>query len=296
MFSLTGTFVAVEGDESFQHESLSVMEKNLVTGEEIVRDFDSSDFDGLSLNNIESNQNIFSCGEESISTYAIIGSDDRQVVEDTTNWPYSAVAYIAIDWPGLKDSTRGTAWMISKNVAVTAAHNLYDPSEGVWAKGVDVHPGKDGAGIFNEPFGSYSSKVIGVSTEWKNDGSIDYDWGIIVLDEDCSNDVGFLDYFCVDEGSLTNDSITVLGYPSINNVLKKYNQYMSNGRIVHEGAYRFYYDADTSAGTSGGPVFDDNYRVIGIHVYSHDEDNRNSAVRITGIMGAYFYSTVIEYA
>ena len=61
-----------------------------------------------------------------ISTDQYIGTDDRQVVTDTTQSPNSAIAYLIAN-----GSNSGTAYMLSKNVAITAAHCVFKQSTNI---------------------------------------------------------------------------------------------------------------------------------------------------------------------
>ncbi|MBQ9778994.1 MAG: hypothetical protein IJW22_08755, partial [Clostridia bacterium] len=75
---------------------------------------------------------------------AIIGNDGRTPVNNTQMMPYSAIACIRIDFT-VADDGWGTAFLISPNVAMTAAHNLFEQGcshkSGEWATRVEVYPG-----------------------------------------------------------------------------------------------------------------------------------------------------------
>ena len=293
VFSVTGTFVAVEGgEEQYPQESFSVVEKNLITGEEATKTFEMNEIEEALIDNEVINQ-LPDFGEEMIMPYGIIGDDERQIVEDTTAWPHSAVAYIRIDWPGLRSTTRGTAWLISDNVAVTAGHNLYDPYDDVWASGVYIYPGKDGFGISNDPFGATYAESAGVSLGWSDSGSGIYDWGLIILKEKCDEDIEFLDYVVFSQENEVNDVVRILGYPSINKLLPKYKQYESYGKITSINEYLITHNADTSGGNSGSPVLDGNNKAIAIHTGGDNGDGEgNTAIKISEEMCYYFNNTI----
>ncbi len=297
VFSVTGTFVAVEGgDEQYQQEMFSLVEKNLITGEETTRTFDANEIEESLIGNEMINQ-FPNSGEGMITPYGIIGDDDMQIVEDTTLLPYSAIAFISVDWPGLKDSTRGTAFMISKNVAVTAGHNLYDEEYEVWANSVTVYPGKNGFGLNTNPFGSLSSYTISVSNEWKDNAEINYDWGLIVLDGEFGSDVDFLNYFTFPyDNSAMNMPITICGYPNTESVLTGYNQHISTGTISDLRPNIFFHNADTLPGSSGAPVLNAGGIVIGIHVDAHTDNLINYGLKISNLMIYYFSDTVSRYS
>lgn len=90
------------------------------------------------------------CGNVA-STFKLIGDDERVRINNTSVFPYSTVAYMNITFPN-GSVQAGTAFMIYKNVALTAGHCLYNSSKGGWATSVTIYPGKNGPN--NNPFGS----------------------------------------------------------------------------------------------------------------------------------------------
>lgn len=296
VFSITGTFVAVEGGEDqYQQESFSVVEKNLITGEETTKNYDASNYEYLLEDFYQINQfnDISNFRNDVVSPCDIIGDNNMQIVEDTTNWPYSAVAFIVVDWPGLFPSTRGTAFMISENVAATAAHNLYDSEHNVWAESVTVYPGKDG--LISNPFGSLESYSISVSDDWVERGDRNYDWGVIALDGYFSViDVGFFNITTFPDYTEINTPITVCGYPNTGSLLNGFNQYISNGVISDIAPLMFLHTADTLASSSGSPILNERDEVIGINVASSSQQG-NIGVKINDEALLYFFIAILNH-
>lgn len=297
VFSVTGTFVAVEGgEEQYQQEAFSVVEKNLITGEETTKIFDDVDIEEL-VDEYKMMDQQPDYSREMITPYNIIGDNDLQLIEDTTDWPYSAVAFISIDWPGLKKSTRGTAFIISPNVAVTAAHNLYDADLNLWAKDVSAFPGMSDSSLIGDLFDSYKARVLGASTDWIERGDDNYDWGVIVLDEEINiSDIGL--YFFVEifpSNPPANMPITVLGYPNTGSLLTNLSQHMSNGVITNVFPNKFLHNADTLHGSSGSPILNEDLEVIGINIANSSPEFGNIGVKIDTNAYIHIYNTVLNY-
>lgn len=244
---------------------------------------------------------------ESFSPNSAIDTEDREKVTDADNMPFSAICYIDITFPN-GETYPATAFMISGDVAMTAAHCLYDPLLGGWATSVRVIPGKSGYGFFNNPFGDANAEEIVVSTQWQqnvpNSSEIpislrDYDWGFIRLDDSIGNDSGYLGIKY--DANFTNKTVTISGYPNpfpegSNN--KNYYQYETNGRIESMGDHRITHKLDTSEGQSGSPIFywdstDQQWLVVGIHVSCSVTENATSSHYHTGV---WFYSQLFSFA
>lgn len=299
VFSVTGTFVAVEGgEEQYQQEAFSVVEKNLITGEETTKTFETNEIEEALIDNEVINQ-LPDFGEEMIMPYGIIGDDERQIVEDTSRLPYSAIAYIKIDWPGITTTGGGTAWLISKNVAVTAAHNLYNPETDKWANGIRIYPGKTGFGLWNDPFESTFAIGFGVSSNWDagEKGNYKYDWGLIILDSPIGEETGVINFRSpILSSEIDNAPIMISGYSDNDSLFYDYKQRKAYGTIIDFTNYELDYTADTEEGGSGSPVLIEDNVAVGIHCYDNSDKGYNYGVRITPEMCNYFNSTISDYA
>ena len=296
VFSVTGTFVAVEGgEEQYPQESFSVVEKNLITGEETIETLDDVNIDEL-LDEYRAVTQRPDFRNEIITPYQIIGDNDMQLIEDTTEWPYSAVAFIKVYWPNA-ETTRGTAFLISSNVAVTAAHNLYNEELDIWATSVVVYPGMSDSDLIGSLLNSYQSSVLAASTDWIERGDDNYDWGAIVLDEEVDiSDVGF--YFVIDFFPAyppINMPITVLGYPNTENLVTNYSQHMSNGIITDISPNIFFHNADILKGSSGSPILNQSSDVIGIIISESVPENGNVGVKMDTNAIVNIYNIVSRY-
>ncbi len=292
---------AENGDNNNQNEdteTLSVAEFNFDTNTENVREFDNVDltaFDGIDLQDM--------LGNNTVSPRSIIGDDDRTEVDDTTEYPYSAIVLLEVKW-GLLSTSYATGFMISDNVAVTAAHALYKKDKG-WPISVKVYPAKDGYGILNNPYGSSRVKKAGVCTQWQEyiDSSSEEnptyskeDWGAVVLKESLGEETGVISIKCPTNNELlaaTNDeTVKVCGYYNTSEILPAYHQYEMNGNISAFTDDYIYYAIDTYDGQSGSPVLNEDNVAIGVHFGNALNDN--VAVRMDENMMYYFNLAVEE--
>ena len=118
---------------------------------------------------------------------SIIGTDDRTQITSTSSWPYSAICHLQMKFPN-GNTYVGSATMYDKNVAVTAGHCLYSEEDGGWATSVLVVPGMNGNSM---PFGSAYATTISVPQGWTQNGSSDYDWGVIKLNTNIGENTGY---------------------------------------------------------------------------------------------------------
>lgn len=263
---------------------MKVVEKNYVSGEVTYKDYSEI----MSNHMISSNAEILE-KEELLMPNVIIGEDNRQIVETTTNFPYSAVLYLEVTFPSGQTGS-GTAWMISDNAAATAAHCLYDPNYGGWATTVKVWPGRNG--YWSTPYGSATQTRIITSEAYVNaDNWIQVggtlkntlhgiDWGLIELNKDLGTDTGVISFAYFSDTTVANRAIRITGYP----LQYQYYQYEMLSSITDYTASTLYFNnIDVTSGQSGSPVMGLGNVAFGIFTdeYVDEVDPKNYGVRIT---------------
>lgn len=259
-------------------KELNFISKNIKTGKTAQKKLDQRSLGFNSLMPKSTNSYIPSYMKQKINSSkiivpnVIIGSDDRERVNNSNLFPYSAIAYIRITFPN-GDVALGTAWMYGPNLAVTAGHCVYDANEGGWATNIEVYPGKDQS---YEPFGSSEVVTESAANGWINNEDSDYDWAALQLDTNIGNSTGYFGAYSTDS-SLTGINVELAGYPG------EYDAQMWTmwNSITDSSTYKVRYTIDTTAGQSGSPVFIDsneNYQVLAIHTDGVDgqynEDTR----------------------
>ena len=202
----------------------------------------------------------------------IIGDDNREEANNTM-FPYSTVAYLEVN--DSKGFTRGTAFMVNDNIALTAAHCVKDRDN------ITIFPGYNNG---KTPFGgAYVTAYItdnrynpNVWTKGTNVNNTDiHDWAILILDRNIGNLTGWL--------GTSSDISGITGFVSYPTDKFKNGfplQVYSPGKVL-EWSYslnKIYFTHDTIVGSSGGPIMginrDGDYYAFGI--CSYHELNNNS--------------------
>jgi V8-like Glu-specific endopeptidase len=221
----------------------------------------------------------------------IIDNDDRKEVPDATLSPWRKIAALIIT---SQNGTQyaGTAWFISQRILITAGHCVFLHDAGDFAKTIEVIPAwHDNI----KPFGSYTATRFQSSNGWVNDRNSDYDYGVIILDEDANSDIGWFAFAAAPDDYLNEKIVNVCGYPHDQG--KWGNQYYHARAITRSSKHKVYYDADSTGGQSGAALWltlGESERVaIGIHTTG--SSTTNSGTRITNPMYENFKNIRNEY-
>ncbi len=203
-------------------------------------------------------------------TYSIIGNDDR----------YGE--YL----PGVVDiyvnGARGTGFVVSDHVIATAAHIVYN-NGGRSISRINFFD-TNGSSILSIT----DAKEVHVPTNYFSSGSTDsnYDYALIYVDEDLSDFTYFNLGYVLDDYS---GSVSVTGFQEDNEKDSKFpnESATGTGSMINVTDYQCEYDADTTSGVSGSPVYVKttsyngavSYTVIAIH--TSGGTNSNFGTRIT---------------
>ena len=162
------TKIASNDFKDKQKEQL--VENDLLTGEETIINIPTvTTFSNLEGNTAAS----FGSAGSDVSTQSVYGKDNRTVISNTTSSPYYGIAYLNVTFTNNK-TYRGTAFMIPKNVMLTAGHNLY--KSGYKVKSIVAYPGRSGDYMPQKVTATkfyLDTKYTGTQSDW--------DYGIIVL-------------------------------------------------------------------------------------------------------------------
>lgn len=194
----------------------------------------------------------------------IFGSDDRVNVK-ASSYPYSAIAYMVVK-AQCGCSWSGTGFMVSKNRMLTAAHCLVCTRHGKWAKNLTLYFGRTSAK-------KYVYKYSGKWYAWAGDTfpnksyRTDWDYACVKLYKNVGDKTGWLKPVWKSKDSeLKSTWITVAGYRD--GKLKA-----AAGTVTPIGSNHLGYTIDTQPGSSGGPVFDADYKVYGINIAENNTNN-----------------------
>lgn len=220
-----------------------------------------------------------------ITTFSIIGDDERYQGKDTTLKPNRWIARTVTYWSD-GSTLPGTAWMYGPSAAVTAAHCIYDESKGGYAEKIAVYPAYNNG---KKPYGSYKAAKVSIIKRYKNEkkekAREKYDIGIIKLSSAVGKKTGYFSIRCNNK-SYKGQSVYIAGYPK-----EKTGLWKMEGKILKYENNKFYYQIDTSDGQSGSPVYygsGSKRYCIGVHTSgtSNRIDGYNSGVKITK---TYYY-------
>ncbi|HYE55704.1 MAG TPA: serine protease [Chitinophagaceae bacterium] len=211
---------------------------------------------------------------------AVLGTDERQQVEETSRYPWRASAALLIT---AADNSQyvGTGWFISPRTLVTAGHCVYIKHSGIprrdgWVKKIQVMPGRNATIL---PFGGLTATEFWTVQGWGEKGLENYDYGAIILPAPFPHDIGFFGFGVFDDETLLAATVNVAGYPTDKRPAG--TLWYDNRSVGSVNADKIYYAADTAGGQSGACVYmiKDQQRIgIGIHTYGGATSNSGTRI------------------
>ena len=195
----------------------------------------------------------------------ILGADNRITVSNPSEYPYSAIAYMEMNYKcGCQGS--GTGFLVGEeDTLFTAAHCVVCSDHGEWADGITFYFGFKNHRNYLYKYNSNWYAYAGTTFPDKQ-YSIYGDYAVIKLYENVSDYTGsFGAWWNMDDSSLASQMIYAAGY---RDGYIRYDQGYVNGRGDHIQHWM-----DTVAGNSGCPLFTTDYYAVGIHIGGNDQYN-----------------------
>jgi V8-like Glu-specific endopeptidase len=209
----------------------------------------------------------------------VVGTDDRTRVTDTETYPWNTIGYVGNRYASGR-AYRGSGAIVTPYMVLTAGHMVYDWStEGGYTGSMTFSPGQRqlaAGGAVTRPYGQFTA------SRWETNGNyidalrtnpgfqFDYDYGAVFFDTSFAS-IGLRTYMPVvfDVAPL---SIHLAGYPlSVQGEANSQAMWHSFGDVISVTDRIIYYDADTTGGNSGGPVWESASglrRIVAVHVVS----------------------------
>lgn len=211
---------------------------------------------------------------------AVIGTDERLHITDTTKLPWRLSASLLIT--GADNSQWiGTGWFVSPRTLVTAGHCVCIKHSGVpgrdgFVKKIHVMPGRSGEVV---PFGGMSATEFWTVKGWAEQGLETYDYGAIILPAAFTSNIGHFGFAVFPDEVLLSATANIGGYPGD----KPSGTFWFDSRKVGSvKPDKVFYAADTAGGQSGACVYIvRNRKRIGVGIHAYGGATANSGTRIS---------------
>ncbi|MGH2633203.1 MAG: trypsin-like serine peptidase [Tepidiformaceae bacterium] len=217
---------------------------------------------------------------------SVVGSDDRTQVTDTSDFPFSAIAYLELYDASNVEVGTCTGTFVGPDVLLTAGHCLWQAGGGGFTKHIRVVPGKSGD---LEPFGSEYATDWWVPDAYINSGGNDlFDWGEIRLPDRVLTQLtgGWMHIGVLQTATLEERDFTpaIVGYPADEPAATMWGD--SAPAFDSVEAHYLGYSIDTAGGESGSAVWSLNTAspyfgfVVGIHTSGGSAGGDNRGTRV----------------
>lgn len=214
--------------------------------------------------------------DSEIDPQALIGSDDRYLVQNPFATPNIQVVFVESDFQ-LSDGSyarlTGSGTLVGKKTVLTAAHMFYQKKYG-YVDVIKIYIGYSGASYKN----CYSGQTAIVLPGYKKHiddipeklaSPYGDDIGIITMNGTPGSTYGYLN--AASTGT-TGQWFTTYGYPGdkvtydkTTGERKSVQQWGANGQITSFDGYYYRHTADTQGGQSGSPLINSSNEVIAVH-------------------------------
>ena len=197
---------------------------------------------------------------ESIAPFVIIGKDGRSKVTNPFARPYKSMTYILLEYDDYLASCSGT--LVDNYKILTNAHCLSHKKTGKKPLASVALTGvKD-----NHYSHSYWGESYHVPSGYHSSGSVELDYGVLVLEKDSRPAPG------IENGKLpiktvtnlsANQNLKLYGYPS--DKTPPLDLWGMRGNLIGQTDTVAFYNMDTYYGQSGSGVLNNSNEIVAVH-------------------------------
>ena len=209
----------------------------------------------------------------------VVGTDNRQKITNTSQYPYSAIAYMVIKCECGCEKT-GSGFLVGQNTVFTAAHCVVCYEHGKWAKNLTFYFGykndRNYLYKYNGRWHAYAGNTF------PNGYTNSFDYAVVKLEKNVSATTGsFGVKWYLSDSELKNTYVYLTGYR--HGVLR-----LDQGFVEPYGNEFMVYYLDTEPGNSGCPLYTSDYYAVGINIAGTEIRNRGYRMT-TDVRYAYDY-------
>lgn len=243
----------------------------------------SNNFDSLPSYKMSENSSFLRPSLD-VSIQSTAGPVERVI--DTTVARYRATCRVSANDTKSQRSIYGTASLVGPNLALTAAHCVFNKDDGNKAyPGWCLFPAYNGSAY--EGASACGWAQVYYYDSWMQKHDTEHDVVVCTLTENVGNEVGYYGIRKYDSNSgLNGINVNLLGYPADTSFGFTSNgiyQYCATGQITSVNNYNFNHNCFNVPGFSGGPIvpISNVTQIVGINVATTVLGKNGVGVKIT---------------